>query len=62
MQTKLNNMAEKESIITIRNVNPKHKELISLIAKNSGQTLSQFLKVDIKKLIDNAPAGLKMKD
>lgn len=55
-------MAEKESIITIRNVNPKHKELIQLIAKNSNQTLSQFLKVDIKKLIDNAPSGLKMKD
>lgn len=55
-------MTEKESIITIRNVNPKHKELIQLIAKNSGLTLSQYLKVDIKKLIDNAPSGLKMKD
>lgn len=55
-------MTEKESIITIRNVNPKHKESIQLIAKNSGLTLSQYLKVNIKKLIDNAHSGLKMKD
>lgn len=52
----------KHNEIRIRNVRPELHEEITNIAKNSGHTLSGFLRFELHKIAKAYPQDMKVKD